>query len=67
MTHVAGLIGWDHVGIGSDIDGGLGRDESPEELETIADLVRIGDVVPPETREGVLGGNWLRFLRQALP
>ena len=67
MTHVANLIGWEHVGIGSDIDGGLGRDESPEELETIADLVRVGDVVPEGAREGVLGGNWLRFLQRALP
>ena len=66
MTHVADLIGWNHVGIGSDIDGGLGRDESPEELETIADLHKIGDVVPETAREGVLGGNWLRFLRRAL-
>lgn len=67
MTHVADLIGWNHVAIGSDIDGGLGRDESPEELETIADLEKIGNIVPPEAREGVLGGNWLRFLGEALP
>lgn len=67
MAHVANLIGWNRVAIGSDIDGGLGRDESPEELETIADLIKIGDVVPAEAREGVLGGNWLRFLREALP
>ena len=67
MTHVAELIGWNRVAIGSDIDGGLGRDESPEELETIADLIKIGNIVPAEAREGVLGGNWLRFLREALP
>jgi membrane dipeptidase len=67
MTHVANLIGWNHVGIGSDIDGGLGRNETPEGLETIADLEKIGAVVPEAEREGVLGGNWLRFLRKNLP
>ncbi len=67
MTHVANLIGWNHVGIGSDIDGGLGRNETPEGLETIADLRMIGAVVPEAEREGVLGGNWLRFLRKNLP
>ena len=36
--HIAGLIGWDRVGIGSDLDGGLGLEETPAELDTIADL-----------------------------
>src|SRR5439155_24554529 len=66
-SHIAGLIGWQRVGIGSDLDGGLGRDESPVELDTAADLRMIGDVVPPEARAGVLGENWLRLLREALP
>ena len=65
--HIAALIGWHRVGIGSDLDGGLGRDETPVELETAADLGRVGDVAPPEARAGVLGGNWLRLLREALP
>jgi len=65
--HIASLIGWHRVGIGSDLDGGLGADETPVELETAADLARIGDVVPADARTGVLGENWLRFLREALP
>lgn len=64
--HIANLIGWQRVGIGSDLDGGLGRDETPVELDTAADLVRVGDVAPPEARAGVLGENWLRLLREAL-
>jgi membrane dipeptidase len=59
--------GWDHLGIGSDLDGGIGVDESPVELESIADIHKIGEVVPDEARAGVLGENWLRFLREALP
>jgi membrane dipeptidase len=65
--HIARLVGWDHVGIGSDLDGGLGREESPVEIDTVADLHRVGAAVPGEAREAVLSGNWLRFLRGALP
>ncbi len=65
--HIASIAGWDHVGIGSDLDGGFGLEESPLEIETVADLHVIGDVVPPAARDAVLGGNWLRFLRSSLP
>jgi membrane dipeptidase len=66
-AHIASLVGWDHVGIGSDLDGGLGREESPVEIDTIADLYRVGDAVPPEAHDAVLSTNWLRFLRESLP
>ncbi|MEO8394141.1 MAG: membrane dipeptidase, partial [Chloroflexota bacterium] len=65
--HIADLVGWTHVGIGSDLDGGLGLEESPLEIDTIADLDKIGSVVPPEAREAVLSTNWLNFLRASLP
>jgi len=65
--HVARLIGWERVAVGSDMDGGLGVDETPLELDTAADLARVGDAAPLEAREGFLGGNWLRFLERALP
>jgi membrane dipeptidase len=67
LSRIASVAGWPHVGIGSDIDAGLGRDETPVELESVADWARIADTVPAEARDGVLGGNWLRFLRAALP
>ncbi len=66
-SHIAALCGWDHVAIGSDLDGGLGLEESPAEIDTVSDLYRVGLVVPDEAREGVLGANWLRFLRASLP
>jgi membrane dipeptidase len=47
MEYLAELVGWSHVGIGSDLDGGFGLGESPAELDTIADLDKIGLVVPP--------------------
>jgi membrane dipeptidase len=65
--HVASVGGWGCVGIGSDLDGGLGLEESPQEIDTIADLYKIGSVVPEHAREAVLSENWLRFLRASLP
>jgi membrane dipeptidase len=65
--HMASIAGWQRIGIGSDLDGGLGLDESPAELLTAADIGRVADVAPPEHREGVAGGNWLRLLGEALP
>jgi membrane dipeptidase len=67
LRHIAGIAGWERVGIGSDVDAGHGRAETPHELESVADWPRIADIVPAEARAGVLGGNWLRFLRAALP
>lgn len=65
--HIAQLSGWKRVGIGSDLDGGLGREESPVEIDTVADLYKIESAVPAEVREAVLSTNWLTFLRSALP
>ena len=66
LHQIAGVAGWTCVGIGSDVDAGFGRDETPEELDSIADWGAIGDVVPEEARRDVLGENWLRFFRSAL-
>lgn len=59
--------GWDHLGIGSDLDGGIGVEESPIELESVADIHKVGDYVPENVRGGILGGNWIRFFEEALP
>ncbi len=66
-NYVARLTDWDHIGIGSDLDGGFGLEESPQEIDTVADLSKIGLVLPTEARERVLGTNWLNFLRSSLP
>ena len=65
--HIAQLSGWKHLGIGSDLDGSLGREESPVEIDTVADLHKVGSSVPAEAREAVLSTNWLQFLRSSLP
>ena len=61
-----------HVGIGSDFDGGFGVQEVPEGLDTVADLRFIGEMLtargyPASDVEAILGGNWLRLLARALP
>jgi membrane dipeptidase len=65
MAQIVG--GWGHLGIGSDLDGGLGLEESPREIDTVADLYKIGSVVPAQARAAVLSTNWLTFLRRSLP
>ncbi len=65
--HIADLAGWKTVGIGSDLDGGFGREQSPVEIESIADLYKIGSVVPAEVSAAVLSTNWLNFFRSSLP
>jgi membrane dipeptidase len=42
LEHVCALLGdADHVSIGSDLDGGFGRELSPVDLDTIADLAAL--------------------------
>jgi membrane dipeptidase len=67
LHHYARIAGWESVGLGTDVDAGFGRDETPLELDTVEDWRSIAQNVPSEARDGVLGGNWLRFLRETLP
>jgi membrane dipeptidase len=60
----------DHAAIGTDLDGGFGREQSPCDLDTIADLQRVPDLLRQrgygeKAVEGILYGNWLRFFRRA--
>jgi membrane dipeptidase len=66
LEHNAALVGWEHLGIGSDFDGGFGMNENPEGLNQPGDLAKIGDLLPERARAGVLGKNWLRWLRSWL-
>jgi len=61
-----------NVGIGSDLDGGFGYEQTPRELNTIADLQKLDGVL--KTRgysdadiDGIFYGNWLRFFSEHLP
>jgi len=59
-----------HVGIGSDLDGAFGKEQSPYDLETIADVQKLPALFKKrgysdEDVENIMHGNWLRFLRKA--
>ncbi len=59
-----------HIGIGSDLDGAFGKEQSPYDIETIADLQKIPALLKKRGYTGtdienVMHGNWLRFLRRA--
>ncbi|GGJ32847.1 dipeptidase [Deinococcus roseus] len=60
--HMAGLIGWDKVGLGSDLDGGFGWERTPAELQRVADLHRFFELLPEQARAGVEHQNWLDWL-----
>jgi membrane dipeptidase len=71
MDHICQLAGNSkHVGIGSDLDGAFGKEQSPMEIETIADLKKIPTLLSQrgykkEDIENITSKNWLRFLRKA--
>jgi membrane dipeptidase len=73
IDHMCQIVGnATHVAIGSDFDGGFGLEKVPTGLDSIADLRLIGDALgsrgcDQDEIESILGGNWLRILRQSLP
>jgi membrane dipeptidase len=59
-----------HIAIGSDLDGAFGKEQSPFDIETIADLQNLSALLSKRGYtdsdiENVMHGNWLRFLRNA--
>jgi membrane dipeptidase len=59
-----------HCAVGSDLDGTYGLEQSPSDLDTIADLQNLTELLAKrgysETDiENVFHKNWLRFLRNA--
>lgn len=71
IDHVCQLAGnTRHAAIGSDLDGGFGREASPSDLDTIADLQRLAGLLAQRGYDegdiaAILHGNWLRLLRRA--
>jgi membrane dipeptidase len=69
IDHVCQLAGnAQHAAIGTDLDGGFGKEQSPCDLDTIADLQRVPDLLrkrgyQEEAIQGVMYGNWVHFFR----
>ena len=60
-----------HIGIGSDLDGTFGTEQTPQDVSSIADLQRFPDLLSARgfsqsDIEGVMSGNFLGLLRRAL-
>ena len=73
IDHVCQLAGNSlHAGVGTDLDGGFGREQAPLDLETIADLQKVPPMLAARGYSdadvsNIMHGNFLRFLRKNLP
>jgi membrane dipeptidase len=56
--------------MGTDLDGGYGKEQVPRDLDTIADVQKIPDLLQrrgyrEEEIRAIMHGNWIRFFREA--
>lgn len=71
IDHICQLAGTDrHCGIGSDLDGGFGREQSPADVDTIADIASLETILRGRGYDdaaiaGIFHGNFVRFLERA--
>lgn len=70
IDHICQLTGSaQHAAIGSDLDGGFGRDQAPGDLDTIADLQMLTGIMERRGYSAadiaaIMHGNWLSLLRR---
>lgn len=68
--HICQIAGnSNHIAIGSDLDGMFGTEQSPYDIDTIADLQNLNGLLQKRGYgaadiEKIFSGNWLRFLRK---
>jgi membrane dipeptidase len=71
IDHICQIAGNSlHCGIGSDLDGGYGFEQTPADLKTIVDLQRLPELLArrgykQQDVENIMHENFLRFLRNA--
>lgn len=69
IDHVCQIAGnVRQVGIGSDLDGAFGREQTPIEVDSVSDLLRLGPLLRRRGYDGedigaIAHGNFVRFLR----
>ncbi|NKI32671.1 dipeptidase [Croceivirga thetidis] len=70
IDHICQLAGnANHVGIGTDLDGAFGKEQSPKDLDSIADLQKLPELLGARGYstleiQQILNGNFLSFLEQ---
>jgi membrane dipeptidase len=73
IDHICQLAGnARHAAIGSDLDGGYGYEQTPEDLNTIADLQKVPAMLrargyADQDVAAIMSGNAVRFFAEALP
>ncbi len=73
IDHVCQIAGNSlHAGIGTDIDGGFGRDDIPAGIDSFADLQKLAPLLvalgyADQDIANIMGLNWKRHLEQNLP
>lgn len=71
IDHICQLAGnAQHAGIGSDLDGAFGTEQTPMDLNTIADLQKITTILnnrgyTSDDIKQICSQNWIRFLKHA--
>ncbi len=72
IDHICQLAGnARHCGMGTDLDGGFGKEQCPKDLDTIADLPKIADILSRRGYsqadiDGIMYKNWVGFFERAL-
>jgi membrane dipeptidase len=70
IDHICQIAGNSlHVGIGSDLDGAFGKEQCPQDLETIADLQKLENILKAkgytdQDISNIFSENWIRFLEK---
>ena len=73
FDHICQLAGnVKHCGIGSDLDGGFGKEETPHDVDTIADLRKIAQLLAGRSYrqddiDRIMWRNFVDFFKIALP
>jgi membrane dipeptidase len=71
FDHICQLAGNSHhIGFGTDLDGLFGTEQTPYDMDTIADIVKFEEILKrrgytDENIRNIFSGNWLRVIKKA--
>lgn len=71
IDHICQLAGnANHCGMGTDLDGGFGKEQTPKDLDTIADLHKVAEILTRRGYsqadvDGIMYKNWVQFFQRA--
>ena len=72
IDHICSLAGnTNHIGIGTDLDGAFGKEQCPYDIDTIADLQKIPNLLlkrgySQQDSQKIMHGNWLGLLKKTV-